>query len=76
MNVLRARVRSGRLIVDEPTELPEGTELNLVGANGGDDLDDRERAALHESIADGVADATAGRVQGADEVLKHLRSRR
>jgi hypothetical protein len=26
----RARVRNGRLVVDEPTDLPEGTEVELV----------------------------------------------
>ena len=29
MNV-RARVRNGRLIVDEPTDLPDGTEVELI----------------------------------------------
>jgi hypothetical protein len=27
---LRARVTKGRLVVDEPTDLPEGTEVELV----------------------------------------------
>ena len=27
---LKARVRAGRLIVDEPTDLPEGTEVELI----------------------------------------------
>jgi hypothetical protein len=27
---VRARVRNGRLVVDEPTDLPDGTELELV----------------------------------------------
>ncbi len=32
MNVhVRARVRNGRLLIDEPVELPDGTELDLVG---------------------------------------------
>ncbi len=30
MMVVRALVRDGRLIVDEPTDLPEGTELELI----------------------------------------------
>ncbi len=29
---VRARVKNGRLRVDEPTDLPEGTELLLVAA--------------------------------------------
>lgn len=30
MLTVRARVRNGRLIVDEPTDLPEGTEIELM----------------------------------------------
>ena len=29
---VHARVKNGRLLVDEPTDLPEGTELVLVAA--------------------------------------------
>ena len=28
--LMRARVTKGRLVLDEPTHLPEGTELELV----------------------------------------------
>jgi hypothetical protein len=31
--VLRARVKMGRLTLDEPTDLPEGTEVELVVAS-------------------------------------------
>ena len=27
---LKARVRAGRLVIDEPTDLPEGTELERL----------------------------------------------
>jgi hypothetical protein len=30
MRALKARVRGGRLVLDEPTELPEGAEVELV----------------------------------------------
>jgi hypothetical protein len=39
MSVIRARVVNGRLQVDAPTSLPEGTVLNLVVDDEGDDLD-------------------------------------
>ncbi len=32
---VHARVKNGRLLVDEPTDLPEGTELTLVPAGAG-----------------------------------------
>ena len=36
MNI-RAHVKNGRLLVDEPTTLPEGTVLDLVLDDEGDD---------------------------------------
>ena len=46
---VRATVRNGRLIVDQPTDLPEGTVLDLVVDDEGDQLDPRERDALNAS---------------------------
>jgi hypothetical protein len=34
VRTLKAKVANGRLAVDEPTSLPEGTELNLIIADG------------------------------------------
>ena len=73
MQPLKAIVRNGKLVVDEtPTDLPEGTELELVVADQGDDLDDEERARLHASIDRGLADIKAGRVTDIDDVLNEL----
>ena len=47
MSPLRARVQKGRLVLDEPTKLPEGTVIELVADDGGDDLTEQERRALH-----------------------------
>ena len=30
--MLKARVKAGRLVVDEPTDLPEGTEVEETGS--------------------------------------------
>jgi hypothetical protein len=72
MSALRARVTAGRLVLDVPTSLPEGTEVDLVVADDGDDLDDTERAALHESIRRSAAQLAAGESASADEVLRSL----
>ncbi|HEX9700149.1 MAG TPA: hypothetical protein VGD06_11870 [Acidobacteriota bacterium] len=72
---LKARVRGGRLIVDEPTELPDGTEIELLPLDPGDWLDDADRALLHEALRQSDADIAAGRLVDAAEVLKELRSR-
>ena len=72
---LKARVHGGRLVVDEPTDLPEGTELQLLPLDPGDWLDDADRAALHEALRESDADVAAGRLVDAADVLKELRSR-
>ncbi len=70
---LKARVRNGRLVLDEPTNLPEGAEVQLVLAEG-DDLDDEERAELSLSIEEGLTDMKAGRTVDAKEAIARLRS--
>jgi hypothetical protein len=75
MRGIRARVANGRLIVDEPTTLPEGTVLDLVIDDEGDDLDDQERAALHAAIERSWQSAKQGNLIPADEVIRELRGR-
>lgn len=43
MTPLRARVQNGGLRLDQPTGLAEGTELDLVIDDEGDDLTEHER---------------------------------
>jgi len=71
---LKARVRAGRLVVDEPTDLPEGTELELLPLDPGDWLDETDRALLHEALRQSEGDVEAGRLISADDVLRELRS--
>jgi len=72
---LKARVKAGRLVVDEPTDLPEGTEIELLPLDPGDWLDEEDRAALHKALRDSEEDVKAGRLVDADTVLRELRSR-
>ena len=75
MSTIRARVQNGRLIVDEPTDLPEGTELDLVIDDAGDSLDEAERAALHAAITQAWASLQAGQGRLAADVLVDLAKR-
>jgi hypothetical protein len=80
MQPLKAHVRNGRLVLDEPTELPEGEVVELVFADealdaGGDYLDDEERERLHRSIERGIEDVDAGRTVDARQVVEELRAR-
>jgi UDP-N-acetyl-D-mannosaminuronate dehydrogenase len=76
MHTVKAVVKNGRLVVDEPTTLPDGTEYELQLVDTGDDLDDEQRVALHRSIAIGLEQARRGEVQPADQVLRELRARK
>lgn len=63
----KARVHKGRLVVDEPTELLKGTEIDP-----GDWLDSADRAALHRALIASQEDVEAGRLVDAEEVLREL----
>jgi hypothetical protein len=80
MRALKAHVRGGRLVLDEPTDLPEGEDVDLVPldevlASGGDDLDAEERQRLEQSIDRGLEDVRAGRTVDAEQVIGRLRAR-
>jgi hypothetical protein len=72
---LKARVKAGRLLLDEATDLPEGTEVELLPLDPGDWLDEDGRAALHQALKDSDEDVKAGRLVAADVILRELRSR-
>lgn len=75
MITLKARVRNGRLVLDEPTSLPEGAEVWLVPADDGEMSDD-ERAELDDALLEAIADVEAGRTTDADELMAELRAPR
>ena len=72
---IKGRVQAGRLVVDEPTNLPEGTEVELLPLDPGDWLDEANRAELHAALAHSDEDVAAGRRVDAADILKKLRSR-
>ncbi|HVR99293.1 MAG TPA: hypothetical protein VMW27_21915 [Thermoanaerobaculia bacterium] len=71
---LKARVHKGHFVVDEPTELPEGTEVILLPLDPGDWLDAADRAALHRALVASQEDVEADRLIDAEEVLRELRT--
>ena len=76
MSPLRARVEKGRLVLDEPTTLPDGTVIDLVADDEGDNLTEDERRILHEALEASWNSAEAGRLRPASEILGELRRRR
>ncbi len=81
MRALKAHVKAGRLVLDEPTDLPEGEEVSLVPLDevllsGGDYLDEEERERLHESLRESIRQMKAGQTVDAATALAELRAHR
>jgi hypothetical protein len=73
MHALKIRVEGGRIKLDEPTNLPDGAEVELVIV-GGDELDDEGRTALHAALDEAEEDIDTGRVVIEEEVWATLRT--
>ena len=76
MTRFTAKVRKGRLVLDEPTDLPEGTTVGLVREDAIDFLGETDRRLLHEALSRSAQEEREGRVIDADEVLKRLRAKK
>lgn len=74
MRALKAQVRGGRLVLDEPTELPEGTEVELMAVEELD-FEPEERARLDAALELSLAQARAGKLIDADQVITELLAR-
>jgi hypothetical protein len=72
--MLKARVEKGRLLLDEPTSLPDGTVVELIPLDPGDWLTAEDRAALHQALRDSGTNVEAGHVIEAADLLRQLRS--
>ncbi len=68
---LRARVTNGRLVLDEPTTLPEGTEVELALVE--EDLDEEDRARLHDELDAADDELRAGKGIPGQQLITALR---
>jgi hypothetical protein len=75
MSTVRARVKNGRLVLDEPTELPEGTEVELLAVDEIDELDPDEQAKLYGFLAESIRTHVPGTGIPAAALLAELRNR-
>ena len=71
---LAAVVRNSRLVVDEPTDLPEGLEVKLVVAE--DEFEPEEKARLLQAIEEGIEDIERGDHMDGFEFIAQLRAKR
>jgi hypothetical protein len=72
MKPFKAKVKAGRLVLDEPTDLPEGTIVALRPDHSWDGLDDEDRARLHAALERSEEDVRAGRVRPAADLFREL----
>lgn len=74
VTALKAHVVNGRIVVDEAVDLPDGSEVRVylydAAAEG---MSAEERAALEQRLERSLAQADAGELIDADEVLDELR---
>lgn len=70
---LQASIRDGRLVLDEPVDLPNGTAVELMPVDEGDNLDDSERARLHAALQRSAEQFAQGEGIPATDALRQLR---
>lgn len=75
MKALKAQVRGGRFVVDEPTELPEGTEVELTLVEESE-FSPEERARLEQALEEAEQEIERGEYVDGSEFLARLRARR
>ncbi len=75
MKALKAQVRGGRLVLDEPTELPEGTEVELTLVEY-DEFTPEERARLEQALEEAEQEIERGECVDGSKFLARLRARR
>ena len=73
MQPLKAHVQNGRLVLDEPTDLPEGSEVEIVLVE--DDLESAERARLVQAVEDGIEDFERGDHMDGFDFIVQMRAR-
>jgi hypothetical protein len=73
---LRGRVKDGRIVVDEPVDLPDGTEVHLSVVDDIDEMDGEERARLHAALDEAQAEIDRGEGISGAQVLASLRANR
>ena len=78
MPPLKAHVHNGRLVLDEPTDLPEGEVVYLqpVDAALDEEFDEEERAQLRQALDEGIEEMKAGKTIDIADALAELRAHR
>jgi len=74
VTALKAHIVNGRIVVDEPVDLPDGAEVHVylydASAEG---MSAGERVALERALEQSLVEADAGQLIESDDVLAELR---
>ncbi len=73
-HALKARVENGRLVIDEPTDLPEGKVVALMLVED-DGLSDEDRARVLEMVDESLDEDEAGQTERLSSVIARLRAK-
>ena len=73
MHGRKVQMKNGRLVLDDPTDLPDIADVEVVVID--DELSAEERAELHASLDRALDDSDAGRGMDAWEYLERYRGR-
>ncbi|HEY4241419.1 MAG TPA: hypothetical protein VGM88_16470 [Kofleriaceae bacterium] len=65
-------VVNGRLVLDEPTDLPDGTKVELRAMDDLDELSEDQRAKLDAMIAESREQFARGEIFDEDEIRDEL----
>ena len=74
MHARKIQVKNGRLLLDEPTDLPDGAEVEVLVID--DELTPEDRAELHASLDRALEDSDAGRGTDAWEYVERYQASR
>jgi hypothetical protein len=74
VTLLKAHIVNGKIVVDQPVDLPDGAELDvyLYDASA-EQMSLDERAALARELEASAAEADRGQLVDAEDVLDELR---
>jgi hypothetical protein len=74
MAALRAHIQNGRVVIDQPVDLPEGTalEVDLRPVGTDDGIPPEERKQVLQAIDEGLAAARRGEHVDAEEFVNEL----
>lgn len=75
MAILKAVVQNGRAVIEDLSNYPDGTvlELEVMNDSDSDDLDDDERVKLHAALDRSWAQAQEGKQGNSfNEIIKRL----